>query len=68
MSCELQPKFINLKQLSVYTNIPLSTLRRWASEQKFPLYKISSKVMVKIDEIDAWLEKSKVEPRRGGGL
>ncbi len=63
---ELRPRLINLRQLSIYSSIPLSTLRRWASERKFPLYKISSRVMVRIDEFDTWLEKSKINPYEGG--
>ena len=66
MSVELNPKIINLRQLSIYSGIPLSTLRRWASERKFPLYKISSRVMVSIEEFDTWLEKSKINPYEGG--
>lgn len=63
---ELRPNLINLRQLSMYSSIPLSTLRRWASERRFPLYKISSRVMVRIDEFDTWLEKSKINPYEGG--
>ncbi|GJM17630.1 MAG: hypothetical protein DHS20C13_29570 [Thermodesulfobacteriota bacterium] len=63
---ELRPKLINLRQLSIYSNIPLSTLRRWASERRFPLYKISSRVMVQIDEFDNWLEEYKINPYEGG--
>jgi len=49
--------FYTLHEISEKFGIPLSTLRRWAAERKFPLYKISNRVRVSIDEWEKWLEQ-----------
>ena len=67
MSNELNSKFVNLKQLSQVTSIPLSSLRRFASERRFPLYKINnSRILVDLEEFFKWLKESKIEARSGG--
>ena len=47
-----------LSEISKKYGIPLSTLRRWAAERKFPLYKISNRVRVSVKEWEEWIEKS----------
>ncbi len=49
--------FFTLNEISDKYGIPLSTLRRWAAERKFPLYKISNRVRVSIHEWEKWLEQ-----------
>ena len=49
--------FLSLSELSKRYGIPLSTLRRWAAERKFPLYKISNRVRVSIVEWENWLSQ-----------
>lgn len=56
--------FLSLQEISEKFGIPLSTLRRWAAERKFPLYKISNRVRVSIDEWEAWLEEFHCNPSR----
>ena len=57
---EHKAKLLNLKEISKIYSIPLSTLRRWASERKFPLYKISNRILVSIEEFEEWLLKFRV--------
>lgn len=52
----IPPKFISLKELSQLTGRPLSTLRRWASERRFPLYRCSNRILISESEFLAWLE------------
>ena len=58
---ECQPKLLTLKEISKIYSIPLSTLRRWAAERKFPLYKISNRIRVSVEEFEEWLSKFRVD-------
>jgi len=49
--------FYTLSEISDIYGIPLTTLRRWAAERKFPLYKVSNRVRVSIKEWEEWLEQ-----------
>lgn len=55
-------KFINLRELSQLYSIPLSTLRRWASERRFPLYKVSNRVFVAEKEWEEYLSGFRISP------
>ena len=50
-------KFYTLVEISKIYGIPLSTLRRWAAERKFPIYKVSNRVRVSIKEWEDWMEQ-----------
>jgi len=51
-------KLINLRQLSEQYSIPLSTLRRWASERRFPVVKVFNRVYVRPEKFEEWLESN----------
>jgi len=44
-----------LEEISKMYSINKKTLRRWASERRFPLYKISNRIRVSPDEFERWL-------------
>jgi len=56
-----QPTYCRLKAISARYDIPLSTLRRWASERRFPLYKISNLIRVSPVEFQEWWEKRHIK-------
>jgi len=58
---ECQPKLLTLKDISKIYSIPLSTLRRWASERRFPLFKVSNRILVSSEEFGEWLNQHKVD-------
>ena len=58
---ECQPKLLTLKEISKIYSIPLSTLRRWASERRFPLFKVSNRILVSPQEFEEWLDKQRVD-------
>ncbi len=58
---ECQPKFLTLKKISKIYSIPLSTLRRWASERRFSLYKVSNRILVSPEEFEEWLNQQKID-------
>ena len=53
-------KYYRLEDISEIFDIPLSTLRRWASERRFPLYKISNLIRVSLEEFEEWWHKQRV--------
>ena len=58
---EYQPKLLTLKEISEIYSIPLSTLRRWASERRFPLFKVSNRILVSPEEFEEWLNQQKID-------
>ncbi len=57
---------ITLKSLSIMFDIPLWTLRSWASKRLFPMYKISNRIYVDIEEFRIWQSQYYVEARKRG--
>ena len=63
---ELSPKEGSKKNLSIkeaaeYLNISKGTLYRHTSEATIPYYKIGSRILFKIEELDTWLNERKVQ-------
>jgi len=56
-------RFLSLREVSKKYSMPLSTVRRWAAERKFPLYKISNRIKVSSVEFGEWFIKFRVEPQ-----
>jgi len=54
-------KLIKLEELAKHYSMSLATMRRWASERRFPIYKISNRIRVSESEFNNWLEKFKIE-------
>jgi hypothetical protein len=59
---QIERKFVTLRELSVLYNIPLGTLRAWAGERRFPVYKISpTKLHVSLEEFEEWLKQFRID-------
>ena len=56
-----ESKFMTLEQLSKRYQLPLSTLRRWCSERRFSVYRISNRIRVSVEEWEEWLRKFHIE-------
>ena len=52
--------FKTLREISEDYSLSLTTLRRWASERRFPIYKISNRIRVSDSEFLEWIEKFKI--------
>jgi len=58
-----ESRLLTLREVSEEFNLPLGTLRLWASQRKFPLYKIrGAKIRVDRDEFQEWLKEFHVKP------
>ncbi len=57
-------EFMTLQEISKRYKLPLSTLRRWAWERRFSLYKVSNKIRVSVQEWEDYWQKFHI---KGGG-
>lgn len=54
-------KLLKLEEIAERHSLSLATLRRWASERKFPLYRISNRIRVSESEFNQWLQQFKIK-------
>lgn len=62
---ETLSEIISIEELAQRYHLRLSTLRRRASERRFPLYRISNRIMVCPVEVSEWLQQFKINKTRG---
>jgi len=57
------PRFLNDKEVSAMTSIPVQTLRNWRHQGRgFPYMKSGKLVRYRLSDIVEHLEKNKIEP------
>ena len=59
-SIALKDKFFDLRGLSAYSSLGVSTLRDHI-KKGLPSFKIGGKVLIKLSEFDRWLERYRVK-------
>lgn len=64
MSGSEQKKFMNIKELSGFLNVPESTVRYWVFCKKIPYNKLGKSIRFSFESIKTWLENQEV--RQGG--
>ncbi len=57
-------KLITLNEIAEIYSLSLPTLKRWASERRFPLYRISNRIRVSESEFREWIEDFKINNKR----
>ena len=59
---ENKDRYFDIKELSKYSSLSVSTLRNYLSDDANPIpsYCIKRKILVKKSEFDAWIEKHRV--------
>jgi len=63
----MQKEIANLKTVSEIFDIPLSTLRKWASERKFPgVVKLGRAVRVDIPTFRQWIQDHRIDGKARG--
>lgn len=67
MDLFMNKSLVTLRDISEQYSIPLSTLRKWASERRFSLYKISNMIRVSPVEFEEWIASTKIKPYESGG-
>ncbi len=48
-------RYVNIKQLSTYTSIPIKTLYGWTSAGKVPSIKIGRKLLYDLEDVNAFM-------------
>jgi hypothetical protein len=52
----LKDQFFDLRGLSVYSSLPVPTLRDYIKGRALPCFKVKGKILVRKSEFDRWLE------------
>lgn len=62
----MDKEFATLKGISERFDIPIHTIRKWASERKFPgIIKLGRSIKVDIPVFRAWINEHRVDNVRG---
>ncbi len=48
-------RYVNIKQLSTYTSIPIKTLYEWTSAGKVPSIKIGRKLLYDLEDVNVFM-------------
>ncbi len=52
-------RYVNVKEASTYTSLPIKTLYEWASTGKIPSIKLGRRVLFDLDDIDKLMARLK---------
>lgn len=56
-----EKRFIGIKELSEYLDIPVGTIYSWTHQRQIPHLKLGKSVKFDLQEIEAWLKKKRVK-------
>ena len=57
MMMDISPRYYTLKQLAKYSSLSVASLRRYIKNEGLPHFKMSKRVLVRVDEFDQWMEQ-----------
>ena len=60
----LKDQYFDLRGLSAYSSMAISTLRDHVRQGKLPCFKCKGKILIKRSEFDQWLETFRVNKRK----
>ena len=63
-SASLAPRLIGIEQVAAYLNLSVHTLYRMVSERRIPHVKLGRALKFDLKEVDTWISKHTVKPRR----
>jgi excisionase family DNA binding protein len=58
-------RIVDIKEAAKYYGLKVSTLYQWVSQKKIPYYKLGRLVKFDLNELDKFIEKTKVNPVKG---
>jgi excisionase family DNA binding protein len=56
----LKDQYFDLKGLSAYSSLAVSTLREYLRRGRLPHFKMAGKILIRKGEFDSWLEQFRV--------
>lgn len=60
----LNDEYFDLRGLSAYSKLGVSTLRDYIRRGQFPAYKVKGKVLIKRSKFDVWVERHQVKKEK----
>ena len=57
-------RFLDLKSLSAYSSLGISTLREYLKSGGLPHFKLRGKILVRLSEFEQWLESFRVDNKQ----
>lgn len=60
----INDQFFDLRGLSIYSSLGVSTLRTYIRKGWIPSFKVRGKILIRKSEFDTWLEKYRVNKRK----
>ena len=66
MQTEGKHKLLNVPRAADYLGIKISTLYQWVSQKKIPYFKSGRLVKFDLNDLDKFIEKTKVNPVKEG--
>lgn len=60
----LKDQYLDLKGLSVYSNLSVSTLRDYIHRGTLPGYKVKGKILILRSEFDGWMNGFRINRKR----
>ncbi|MBW1690820.1 MAG: helix-turn-helix domain-containing protein [Deltaproteobacteria bacterium] len=61
----LKDQYFDLKGLSAYSALGVSTLRDYIRAGKLPAFKVKGKVLIRKSEFDKWMEAQRINRKAG---
>lgn len=55
----MKKRYVNIKEVSEYTSLPVKTLYDWASQGKIPSIKYGKRVLFDLEDIDLLMKNFK---------
>lgn len=59
---QIEPAYMGLKDLVAWSGIGLTKLREHIKSGDLPAYKIKGTYLVRLDELNEWMEKHRYQP------
>jgi len=63
-SITLKDQYFDLRGLSAYSAMAVSTLRNFISNGNLPAYKVFGKILIKRSEFDAWINTFRINKKQ----
>ncbi|TLD40611.1 MAG: hypothetical protein JETT_3109 [Candidatus Jettenia ecosi] len=60
----MEKRYANIKEVSIYTSLPVKTLYDWASQGKIPSIKFGRRVLFDLQDIDQIMTTQKRDTQR----
>ena len=57
----MKEKIMNIKELAIFLNCSVSTIRKLIKEKRIPHFRIGAKIYFRLSEIERWIYKLEIK-------